>query len=40
MKKVWFMLLLSSVCFSLTACGVKGPLYHPTNDQPVQQQNS
>ncbi|WP_231923713.1 LPS translocon maturation chaperone LptM [Gallibacterium salpingitidis] len=33
-------IIISCFCLSLTACGVKGPLYQPAKDQPVQQENT
>ncbi|MDA3979658.1 LPS translocon maturation chaperone LptM [Gallibacterium sp. AGMB14963] len=37
MKKLLIAMVLSGFCLSLTACGVKGPLYHLVQEQPVQQ---
>lgn len=35
MKKLLAILLLSTLC--LTACGVKGPLYFPAEQEPQKQ---
>ena len=38
MKKFISLLILTALCASVTACGVKGPLYFPEQEQPKQEQ--
>lgn len=40
MRKICTFFLVCYCCLSLSACGVKGPLYEPQPEQPTQQQNN